>query len=130
MPQLPKWLVRACIKGTSEVNTEVSVSEFAPPRPNAETVRRLNLAQVDLLVAGYRKGKTVYELAADFGIARQTVSLILKRNGVPMRMQGLRDDQRTEVAELRAQGWSYARLGTRFGVNASTARAFLLRGAA
>ena len=46
----------------------------------------------------------MYELAADFGIARQTVSLILKRNGVPMRIQGLREGQRVEVAGLRAPG--------------------------
>lgn len=52
---------------------------------------RLNSAQVGLLVERYQQGKTVYELGAEFGIARQTVSVILKRNDVPLRMQGLRE---------------------------------------
>jgi hypothetical protein len=30
----------------------------------------------------YRNGKTVYELAPMFGIARQTVGIILRRQGV------------------------------------------------
>jgi hypothetical protein len=33
----------------------------------------------------YRDGKTVYELALVFGIARQTVGIILRRHGVDTR---------------------------------------------
>ncbi|MCL2483617.1 MAG: hypothetical protein FWF43_09450 [Propionibacteriaceae bacterium] len=64
-------------------------------------MKRLNPAQIDLLTQHYLEGKTVYELGAEFGIARQTVSLVLKRNGVQMRMQGLREDQRDEVDQQR-----------------------------
>jgi len=117
MPQLPKWLAKACLKGMLEVTVEVGVSEFAAPRPNARTMKRLNPAQIDLLIERYLAGRTVYELGAEFGIARQTVSLVLKRNGVLMRMQELREDQRDEVTALRDQGWSYARLGERFKVD-------------
>ena len=92
-------------------------------------MKRLNPAQVDLLIAGYRKGKPMHELAGDFGIARQTVSLTLKRNRVPMRMRGLHEEQRREVTALWEQGWSYARLGERFKVDPWTVRNFLARGA-
>jgi DNA-directed RNA polymerase specialized sigma24 family protein len=91
-------------------------------------MRRLNPAQIDLLTQRYLAGRTVYELGAEFGIARQTVSLVLKRNGVPMRMQGLREEQRGEVTALRDQGWSYARLGEQFKVDPWTVRNFLVRG--
>jgi len=109
-----------------EATAAVGVSEFAPPRPYARTMKRLNPAQIDLLTQRYLKGKTVYELRAEFGIARQTVSLVLKRNAVQMRMQGLREDQRDEVTALRDQGWSHARLGERFKVDPWTVRNYLV----
>jgi hypothetical protein len=45
-------------------------------------VRRLSEAQIEDMAAQYRKGLTVYELAEVFGIARQTVGIILRRHGV------------------------------------------------
>jgi len=90
-------------------------------------MKRLNQAQIDLLTQRYLDEKTVYELGVEFGIARQTISLILKRNGVPMRRHGLREEQHREVTALREQGWSYARLGERFKVDPWTARNFLVR---
>ena len=127
MPSLTKWLVRACFAGTPEATVEVGVSEFVPPGSNARTMRRLNSAQIHLLAQRYLEGKTVYELGAEFGTARQAVSLILKRNGVPLRMQGLREEQRAEVTALQQQGWSYARLGERFKIDPWTVRNFLKR---
>jgi len=82
-----------------------------------------------LLTQHYLEGKTVYELGAEFGITRQTVSLVLKRNGVQMRMQGPREDQRDEVTALRDRAWSYARLGERFKVDPWTVRNYLVSGA-
>jgi len=69
----------------------------------------------------------VYELGREFGIHRTTVGIILKRQGVRMRMQGLSEEHRNEMIALRGQGWSFTRLGERFGVNASTVRNFLVR---
>jgi len=67
-------------------------------------------------------------LGSMFGINRQTVAIILKREGVPMRRQGIGENLRDEVVSLRNLGWSFARLGERFGANPSTVRNFLLRG--
>jgi len=126
--ELPKWLVRACLSGAAESDDEVGDSPYAPPRATTGRMKaRLNPAQLGLLIDRYVSGKTVYELAADFGINRQTVSVILKREGVPMRMQGIKDAQHDEIARLRSQGWSFARLGERFNVSGSTIRNYLLR---
>ena len=69
----------------------------------------------------------VYELAAQFGIARQTDSTHLKRCGVTMRMRGLDESQRPEVEQLRVDGMSYARIGERFDVDATTVLTFMRR---
>ncbi|MCL2736116.1 MAG: hypothetical protein FWD75_05725 [Propionibacteriaceae bacterium] len=91
---------------------------------------RLNPAQLGLLIDRYLAGKTVYELGTMFGINRQTVAIILKREGVPIRRQCISEDLRDEVVSLRTLGWSFARLGERLGVNPSTVRNFLRQGAA
>ena len=90
-------------------------------------VVKLTGAQLDRLVEGYLKGKTVYELGRQFGIARKTVSEHLHRRGVPMRMRGLDESLRPEITRLHDEGWSLKRLGDRFRVDASTVRNFLLR---
>lgn len=67
------------------------------PRPaerrRVRTARQLDAKQTRELIQGYRAGATVYELGERFGIERRTVSVILKRNGVQMRRQGLTDNQ-------------------------------------
>lgn len=87
--------------------------------------KRLNAASVDALVDGYLGGQTVYELAAEFGIERRTVSAHLHRRGIPMRRRGLSPEQKVEAFELRDRGWSLARIGARFDVVAQTVRSAL-----
>ncbi|HEX6074206.1 MAG TPA: helix-turn-helix domain-containing protein [Micromonosporaceae bacterium] len=72
------------------------------------------------LIEGYQAGATVYELGAQFGIARQTVGKILKRQGVKMRRQGLAPEEVDEAVRLYEAGWSLARIGERMGVNPTT----------
>jgi len=62
-----------------------SVPEGAPgPKtPTRKQVhRRLRDDQIDDLVAKYKRGYTVYQLANEFAINRETVSLTLRRRGV------------------------------------------------
>src|SRR5262249_13386053 len=82
--------------------------------------RRLNSEQVQQLVEGYEAGATVYELGERFGIARQTVSEVLKRNGVAMRRRGIPPEQVEEAVQLYADGQSLARIGEQLGVDATT----------
>ncbi|MGD7705441.1 helix-turn-helix domain-containing protein [Microlunatus sp. Y2014] len=84
--------------------------------------KRLDAASVDALVDGYLAGQTVYELAAEFGIERRTVSAHLHRRGVPMRRRGLSLAQKEEAFALRDRGWSLAQIGARFDVSAGTVR--------
>jgi transposase-like protein len=71
-------------------------------------------------VAGYKIGKTMKELAAEFGINRVTVSKHLRRAGVAVRGSGLAEVDACEAAALYAAGWSAARIAERFGVCVDT----------
>lgn len=96
------------------------------PTPGTRQVqKRLDTGSIDALVDGYLSGQTVYELAAEFGIERRTVSAHLHRRGVPMRRRGLSLAQKEEAFALRDRGWSLARIGARFDVSAGTVRTHL-----
>jgi DNA-binding transcriptional regulator LsrR (DeoR family) len=69
-------------------------------------------------VAGYEARKTVKELAASFGIDRNTVSRRLRQAGITMRTRGLTHDQAAEAVRLYEAGWSSGRLAEEFGVSA------------
>lgn len=94
--------------------------EPSPDRPKPGRARQLNKEQVQRLIKGYQAGATVYELGDLFGINRQTVGKILKREGVRMRRQGLTSEQVDEAARLYDAGWSLARIGERMGVDPTT----------
>lgn len=48
---------------------------FKPiPRTTRQTQRRLRRSEINELVTGYQSGATVYELAEQFGVHRNTVS--------------------------------------------------------
>jgi hypothetical protein len=79
------------------------------------------------LVAGYRSERTVYQFAGEFKIARQTVSEHLHRHGVPMRRQGLTDDQVLEAIRLRKQGLTPKMINVHFEVSIDTVRDRLRR---
>jgi DNA-binding CsgD family transcriptional regulator len=126
-PALAKALVKLEM-GLGEVSKAWDGSgEYDAPRPVCRKKRVLSQREVEALIEGYQNGRTVYELGAEFGIHRGTVSKLLKRVGVPMRRRGLDESQYREVAALRAKGMSFAKLGERFGVDASTVRRFLLQ---
>jgi DNA-directed RNA polymerase specialized sigma24 family protein len=68
----------------------------------------------------YRDGQTIKEVAVGYGIHRTTVTALLSRQGVKLRRTGLTSEEIPEVALLYKEGWSLARLGARFDVNAAT----------
>lgn len=76
--------------------------------------------QIAALVEAYRSGKTVKELASEFGIHRTTVSSHLNEHGVPVRRGGLDQERAAEAVRLYDEGWSSGRLGERLGVSADT----------
>jgi transposase-like protein len=88
--------------------------------------RRLQPQELADLAAAYEAGATTHELAARFGIHRNTVSAHLERADVTTRTRrGLSPDDVDEAARLYHEGWSGARLAKKFGVSDHTIRATL-----
>jgi DNA invertase Pin-like site-specific DNA recombinase len=95
-------------------------SSRRPRSPKPGRARQLDDQQVQRLIEGYQVGATAYELGDRFGIARQTVGKILKREGVTMRRRGLTPGQVDEAVRLYKAGWSLTRIGERMGVDPTT----------
>jgi DNA-directed RNA polymerase specialized sigma24 family protein len=88
--------------------------------------RRLSAAERQELVVRYRKGAVQRELAEIYGIARGTVTAIVRRHGA-QRKFGL-DNVEVEVALCRyEEGVSLATIGEGLGVDPSTVRNHLLK---
>jgi DNA invertase Pin-like site-specific DNA recombinase len=88
-------------------------------------IRRLTEAQIEDIAGQYRDGKTVYELAKVFGVHRTTVGAVLRRRGVDTSRQVLDESDRPEIERMRAEGWSYQRIGERLGAHGGTVRRFM-----
>ena len=101
----------------------------AQPAPTVQptTARRLTADEVAELASQYEAGVAVDELAARFKIHRATVSRHLDRLGVARHQRGLDDNQARAAGSLYRDGWSLARLGVRFGVEAHTVRLALVK---
>jgi DNA invertase Pin-like site-specific DNA recombinase len=92
------------------------------PKQVRRVAKRLKKAQVEELVEAYKSGSTTYQLADRFVIKRQTVSSILKRNGVTPRWRRLTEANVDEAERLYAQGMSLARIADRMHVDDETIR--------
>jgi predicted DNA-binding protein (UPF0251 family) len=95
------------------------------PAPRRAQVR-LEPDQINALAVAYREGKAVKELARNFGVHRTTVTAILERSGVELRLAGLSNGQVAEACRLYPEGWSLARLADRYSVSDMTVRRYLL----
>ena len=78
------------------------------------------MTEVAELIKEYERGVMVKELAERFGVHRVTVTALLQRQGVEIRKTGLVPEVIPVVARMYSQGWSCARLGDLFDVDAST----------
>jgi predicted DNA-binding protein YlxM (UPF0122 family) len=93
------------------------VGGVQPKTPTKRQVhRRLREAQIEDLVEAYKHGFTVYQLADQFAINRETVSLILRRRNVAIRHRSLGPKQVAEASMLYADGLSLVRVAEELGV--------------
>lgn len=100
---------------------DVTISQSVVTRTRkVHTARQLEPEQTAKLIAEYRGGATVYELATQFKIHRHTVSRILKDASVAPRYRRLSDEQIREAKLLYTSGWSLARIAAKFDVDPST----------
>jgi transposase-like protein len=74
------------------------------------------------MVARYKGGATVYELAAEFGCNRATVATRLKKAGVSMRLQSPKSEAIDSMVRLYASGLSLLEVGKQLGFCANTVR--------
>lgn len=81
---------------------------------------RLSAEKVGQIATAYEAGKTVYELAAEYGCHRVTISAALKRQGVALRHTSPTAKQIDEMVRLYESGLSLSKVGERLGFNATT----------
>ena len=82
---------------------------------------------MDELVASYRAGSTLRELAARYGVHRNTVRRLVACAGVTPRYRALGPAEIDEATKLYAAGMSLAAVGASFGVHANTVRSALIK---
>ncbi|WP_437770360.1 hypothetical protein [Arthrobacter sp. KNU40] len=107
---------------TLKARPEVVREEPPIPRHFAH----LGTEQAAALADDYQAGMRVKELAAKYGISRETVSKHLRRRAITPRKVGLDEQQIKEAARLYEQGDSLATIGKRMGVTAHTVRSRLV----
>lgn len=81
---------------------------------------RFSEARSRAIVAGYMDGKTVYELADEHCCHRTTISAVLKRNGIELRLKPSSEEQIRQMIRLYESGLSLAAVGERVHCNPST----------
>lgn len=85
-----------------------------------KTQPRLSEEKACEIVTAYEAGKTVYELATSYNCHRVTISAVLKRKGVAIRLTSPTSEQIHEMVHFYQSGLSLAKVGERFGFNPST----------
>ena len=98
----------------------VADEEKPKDRQPRQAQYRLEKAEIAVLVKAYKAGGQVSELSSAFGIHRNTVRDILRREGVRPRQRGLSEEQVQVAAQLYANGESTMELGQQFNVHATT----------
>lgn len=83
--------------------------------------RRLSEEERASIVREYTEGARAGQLAEAFGISETAVLDLLKRAGVPRRNGKLNPEQVAEMRRLRESGWTYASIGSQFGVTKTAA---------
>lgn len=68
----------------------------------------------------YEAGQSTQCIGSRYGVSKTRVATVLRDQGVPLRRQGLTDEQVSEAAQLYEAGQSLATLGNHFNVSHAT----------
>jgi DNA-directed RNA polymerase specialized sigma24 family protein len=111
----------------SHPRTATTPAELVDPTFDYGTVNklrqhqvRLNKAQRQQVEDQYLAGVAIKVIATEFRIHRKTVREIALAAGLDPHPRGLHPEDVGRAATLYRSGWSLARVGEDFGVNAST----------
>jgi hypothetical protein len=72
------------------------------------------------IVSRYEAGEPSTAIAASHELSKGSVIRLVREAGIPIRNQGLTNDQVAEAAPLYASGLSLAKIGVRLGVDHGT----------
>lgn len=102
------------------------LEELRRPR---QAQHRLTKDQVAVLVADYESGLSIRATGKKHGVCEETVLRWLNMHGVAVRPQKvcLSTKHLAEARALRAEGWSYRRIGAHFGCSHESVRKILRR---
>lgn len=91
--------------------------------------RRLSDAEIEAIVGGYRAGRTLADLAAEFGVHPRTVADHLEARGVQRRVKRrkMSEGDITQAAARYRGGESLVLVASAFDVDSATLRRALLR---
>ena len=120
-----KWLTLIESRLVKQIPEVINSSDYQLVGPISQRQRRLTKAQVIDLAARYEAGATVYELAAEFGCHRTTVSARLKEAGVRMRLQPPPDAMIDEMVRRHESGLSFGIIGKVLRVSPQTVRRYV-----
>ena len=105
--------------GKPNSRSDRSTQQPAPAQP-FKLDQRLKPAIVAEIVARYETGEPSTMIAASLDLSKGSVIRLLRDAGIPIRNQGLSDDQIAEAEQFYASGLSLAKIGSRFGVDHGT----------
>jgi hypothetical protein len=77
------------------------------------------------IVHKYEVGETTHRIGNHYGISKTRVAIVLRKQGITMRRQGLTDDQVDEAVGLYSTGKSLAWISSRYNVSDTTVAAAL-----
>jgi AraC-like DNA-binding protein len=87
--------------------------------------KRLNEQEIQQIIAGYKNGLSMDELASNFGCYRTTISQKLKAAGATIRRLPPSDNQIAKMVELYQSGLTLEDVGKRIGKSARTVLKYL-----
>ncbi|GAC1402501.1 MAG: hypothetical protein NVS4B6_27760 [Mycobacterium sp.] len=96
-----------------------STEQIGPAQP-FKLDQRLKPAIVAEIVSRYEAGEPSTAIAASHALSKGSVIRLLREADIPIRNQGLTDDQIADAAQLNASGLSLAKIGAQFDVDHGT----------
>jgi transposase len=94
--------------------------EAVEPVQSRRISHRLSAATVSQLCDEYRLGVATRTLAARYGVGKTVVTKLLREHGVPLRHQGLSDQQVRKAAALYTAGKSVAQVAQTLDLSPSS----------
>jgi len=125
---------------TADANKWVSITESRSERPASKDrapsdyelhgpIRQRQIRLTETLtielVARYKQGATIYELAKDFDCNRHTVAIRLKKAGVRMRHSSPNKEEIEQMVRLYESGMSLAKVSEQIGYSPGTIHHYL-----